>query len=249
MRLPVICNECLKVDSRNARVDILQFPNDFIVDFICAKAGHRNLAYIQEPSWEMLITSAGIALSEGYPMEAVSGIAAGVERFLEFASRAICKSFDVKAEVFNEAWKHMSRQSERQLGAFAMLYAARFCEEVPMIPNKQVEFRNRVIHRGEIPSVDGVHDFGNSAFSVIFRVYDRLTPSYRNSWNEVHFDDIREKAAEVRRRGGSGTGMSIPSFFRVVLDTPAERISFQETIKRHSFYRCRETDNDTRTGI
>ena len=215
----------------------MHFPNDFIVDYTCAKAGHRNLVYIQEPNWEMLITSGGIALSEGYPMEAVSGIAAGLERFTEFASRAILKSFGANDQAANGAWKHMSRQSERQIGGFVMLYAARYCEEAPMMPNKQVEFRNRVIHRGEIPSVEKVHEYGEEVFRFIFLVYDQLNVSHRDFWFQVHLDDIREKAGEVRRRGGHGTGISIPSFFRAVLDDPAQRRSFRETIDKYSIYR------------
>src|SRR5262245_12543889 len=115
MRLPTTCHECLQIDSLDTELEFIQFPHDFIVDFTCSKRGHRNIAYIQELDWEMLITSAGIALSEGYPMEAVSGIAAGVERFMEYVTKVLCGSFGVSREAFEAAWKDVSRQSERQL--------------------------------------------------------------------------------------------------------------------------------------
>jgi hypothetical protein len=235
MRLPVVCIDCLMQRPGFETLQIIPFPHDYIIDFTCDR-GHRNLEYVQEADWEVLITSAGLALSEGYPMEAVSAIAAGVERFAEFATKAICKSFNTSDDVIETTWKQVSRQSERQIGAFAFVYAARFNSAPPMMPPKQVEVRNAVIHRGAQPRPEQVEIYGDAAMTFVFAVHDALSTSYEAALKSTYLDQVAEKAKRLQERGGI-RGLSIPNLFRVVLTEPSARKSFRQAVADQGFYR------------
>jgi hypothetical protein len=228
MRLRVVCLDCLMERPGAESLQVIPFPHDYIVDFTCDR-GHRNLQYIQEADWKILITSGGVALSDGYPMEAVSAIAAGVERFSEFAARAICKSLNTSDDVIQGTWKHVSRQSERQIGAFAFLYAVRFNSHPPMMPPKQVEFRNAVIHRGEQPTPEQVESYGDAAMTFVFAAHDALRSHHEQALDDTYLDQVAEKAKRLKERGGH-RGMSIPNLFRVVLTDSGSRKSFREAV-------------------
>jgi hypothetical protein len=74
----------------------------------------------------------------------------------------------------DSAWKPLSKQSERQLGAFIAAHLTLLSAPPPMLANKQVEFRNRVIHHGYIPTNDEAIEFGDAVLSLIQTVLDSL---------------------------------------------------------------------------
>jgi hypothetical protein len=131
----------------------------------CAQ-GHQTCVVYDARRHELLFQSACLALVDHYDREAVSGFAAALERAYEFFVRVTCRSRQVDSDILEKTWKLLSRQSERQFGCFAILYALEQ-QEAYVIDAKQVELRNAVIHRGYIPSTEEVHNFGRYVFDTI----------------------------------------------------------------------------------
>jgi len=89
---------------------------------ITCRNGHKTNIAIQAVKPEILSAIAGYAIIDGYYREAVTSFTAALERLYELYVHVVAKSKDVDQTGFENTWKLMSRQSERQYGAFAMLY-------------------------------------------------------------------------------------------------------------------------------
>jgi hypothetical protein len=121
----------------------------------------------------------------------------------------------------------MARQSERQLGAFMMLYASEFAE--PYKPNiKIVEFRNSVIHKGVIPEPDSARKFCADVYELIVPLYGKLSGRYKEEIHKLVRAELREKQkkAAVGLPATTSTGTT---FFNIAREpNPA---SFAEALE------------------
>lgn len=70
-------------------------------------------------------------------------------------------------EAFESTWNLIKRQSERQFGAFVFAYLQQFNRPPSVIENKKVEFRNNVIHKGQIPTKEEALGYGQSVLDII----------------------------------------------------------------------------------
>jgi len=138
--------------------------DDGIVIVECNQ-GHKTCIVYDARRYELLFQSACLALVDHYDREAVSGFAVALERAYEFYVRVVSRTYNLEHDIFETMWKLVARQSERQFGCFAILYTLD-CKKAPTIDNKQVEFRNNVVHRGAIPQFDEVYQFGEYVFNA-----------------------------------------------------------------------------------
>lgn len=146
---------------------------DEVVAHITCKRGHKSALMLQSQKFEVLLESAANALLEGYTLEAASTLSSAYERFFEFAINVLCSKQKINEEGLKETFKQVSRQSERQLGAFLFLYLLEFGESY-QINKKIVEFRNKVIHKGYIPTPIEVEGFGEKVYTEIYLVTQKL---------------------------------------------------------------------------
>jgi hypothetical protein len=114
--------------------------------------GHRFEANILYHEFQKLFEVAVNALADDYYREAVSSFAASYERFMELFIRIVMKANDTTDDQLVNGWKKISRQSERQLGAFIILFILEFDTQPPVLANADIELRNRVIHQGYFPT-------------------------------------------------------------------------------------------------
>jgi hypothetical protein len=63
---------------------------------------------------------------------------------------------------------------ERQLGAFLFLFQVVLKTLPDLLPEKQVQFRNAVIHQGYLPSSSEVAGFGDRVMQIILANQDSL---------------------------------------------------------------------------
>lgn len=132
------------------------------VAFNTCDKGHLSAFVTQAHQFELLSEIAVKAIEDGYYRESVASFAAALERLYEFYVEITSSSNDVDLSEFKAAWKHVSRQSERQLGAFVACYLIENRTAPPMLTQKAVEFRNKVIHQGLIPDKAQAIDFGQA---------------------------------------------------------------------------------------
>ena len=107
------------------------------------------------------------AIVDGYYREAISSFASSLERFYEFFIRVAQEHLCASDLPFKNCWKKVSKQSERQLGAFIFLWSAVFGDAPNLLANDQVELRNAVIHKGKIPTKGEAILYGNKVLQLL----------------------------------------------------------------------------------
>lgn len=173
MKIFAMCMECQKELGHPSFEPIFADYYDEAVAHITCERGHKSALMLQSQKFEVLLESAANALLEGYTLEAVSTLSSAYERFFEFAINVLCSKKKINEDGLKETFKQVSKQSERQLGAFLFLYLLEFGESY-QINKKLVEFRNLVIHKGYIPTPIEVEEFGEKVYAEIYLVTQKL---------------------------------------------------------------------------
>ncbi|MEW6585073.1 MAG: hypothetical protein AB1442_05615 [Nitrospirota bacterium] len=95
--------------------------DDGVYEMICSE-GHKTYTLLQQLDFEIFFDLGAYAITDGYYREAVSSFTASLERFYEFYIKVISLKHGISDEVHETSWKLVSRQSERQIGAYIFLY-------------------------------------------------------------------------------------------------------------------------------
>lgn len=140
--------------------------NDSVYELTCPK-GHRFPANVLYHEFQKLFEVAVNALADDYYREAVGSFAASYERSLELFIRVILKANGTKVDELSRCWQMVSRQSERQLGAFIALFLLEFGNQPPVLANGYIELRNKVIHRGYFPTKEECLSYGRAVLDSI----------------------------------------------------------------------------------
>ena len=177
MRFPATCPHC----RREVQAE---YTDSGIHDLGCPHCAGRFTVYLRKHKFEMLFDLGTRALMDGYAREAVASFAGSLERFFEFYTRAATleraagkgEDFAAAAARLDTAWKLLSAQSERQLGAFALAYLWREGEAPDFLTPQALgsDFRNRVIHRGYLPQRSEVDAYAARVFALIDRLLTQL---------------------------------------------------------------------------
>jgi hypothetical protein len=199
MKLPIVCSKCMAEDIVTARpMEVVTFNDDGIYEALCPK-GHTSFTILQQQKFEVLFEIGAYAIVDGYYREAVSSFTSSVERFYEFFIRALLLEKGLDEKVINESWKQIANQSERQYGAFIFLYTTEFGKS-PRLPNeKNTKFRNDVIHKGKIPTLEEAVDYGQALLDVVRPILRDVKEKYPKGVEktiELHLAHCQEKVGE-----------------------------------------------------
>jgi hypothetical protein len=200
MKISSFCTQCLhesihKIEYLGFRIYSVPYYDDMIVHFECSR-GHKNLSVIDGQKFEVLLQSGADALHSGFTLEAAATFSAALERFFEFCTKVMLVHKEMDMDLFDEMFKEMARQSERQLGAFMALHA--LVLGIPFVPNKDIApFRNSVIHKGKIPTPEDAQTFCGNVYSEIFRTADLLRQNCQEAINTVIAEDLRIRKAKL----------------------------------------------------
>lgn len=249
MRLPIVCMKCFAEDGHPPdEATSVELRDDGLYTVSCRR-GHETVTAIQEHKFEVLFDLGAMALLDGYPREAISSIAASLERFLEYYVRVVALKHCISADEVAEAWKPMSRSSERQLGAFVLAYLIENARAVnPFVFDSRPpldgrakgdtptwsEFRNRVIHQGYIPSTLEALAFGDLVYQWMYRLIGELKKNCAEAMSKATFQHLR-RAGDASSVGPVAT-MSIPTLISLVrADGPAQ--TFKDALTGLEKYR------------
>ena len=178
MKIITRCHEC----GPEEEALLLEVGNKNLHQVICEK-GHKWSLVITQQKHEVLFEVAVHAIIDGYYREAISSFAASLERYYEFFIKFI--SAALPSDVFEEAWKKVSSQSERQLGAYIFTYISFYRSLPDILPHSLITLRNKVIHKGCIPSrVDAV-EFGEAVAKIINDGCNLLQRTKREELDEI----------------------------------------------------------------
>jgi hypothetical protein len=180
MKQDFFCMECFtKNPSSVVTFAGVELRDDGIYEFTCP-SGHITTTILQEQKFEVLFEMGANTIIDGYNPAAVSSFAASLERFGEFYIKVISLKHGVAEKEFNDSWKYISNQSERQLGAFIFLYTIENKKLPTLLSNTQIKFRNKVIHKGYIPEKKEAIDFGNAVLQIIRPILQDLKIHYKD---------------------------------------------------------------------
>lgn len=197
MKLSVPCMECHKV-GRRTEFQFVEVREDSTYLVTCSY-GHQTEMKVHQLKFEVLFDIGANAILDGYYREAVSSFTSSLERFCEFSVQVLLESSSSSKELFDNCWKKVSSQSERQLGAFIFLWAYCFDEMPALLSTKQVEFRNNVIHKGIIPTTEEVLKYGNAVMGVVRLQRKQLEEKFSNEVSKVTSYYLPDSQALLRR--------------------------------------------------
>lgn len=200
LRIEINCNVCSR-DNPEGEPSFVEYSrlcsvrDDGIYEFECPE-GHRAITVLRTPKHEILFAIASNALLDGYLRESIASFAASLERFYEFVIRVICLAKSMPQQDIEKWWKSVSKQSERQLGAFTMLWFVEMGTPPDLLSNKMVELRNQVIHQGKVPTYQECIKFGQAVIDVISPIERKML----NQFSDSHKDECFALSRSVREK-------------------------------------------------
>ena len=197
MRVPINCMDCFVLTGTPSAIRALvEFRDDGLYEMTCPE-GHRTFCTLQNFKHEVLFEIGVNAIYDGYYREAVTSFAASLERFYEFAVRLLCIHLGHDADRIAEAWKTVTKQSERQLGAFIFVRLAVKGKAPNTLPDWAVTFRNKVVHQGYIPTRDEALRFGEVVRELIETEVEVYKDEYADAFSTARFQFIKSISASI----------------------------------------------------
>jgi len=142
---------CVECDISNPQDTVWadgELTNELYAICTCPQ-GHRTLSSLVHHAPDIIFGSAVRAFRYECYSESILSFTAALERAFEIFFKAFCIKQEIGFKVIDEMWKEIKNQSERQYGTFCLAYCV-ITETAWKSDNKQVEFRNKVVHKGYI---------------------------------------------------------------------------------------------------
>lgn len=161
--------------------------------------GHDNLLEIQAFKFEILFESGLCAIKDKYFLESGLSLTASLERFYEFFIRIVMKANGLPSDIFEEIFKNVANQSERQFGAFLCIYGLIYKENPPVLLSKKfVEFRNKVVHKGYLPNENEVLEYAKEVFKIIKFYYTKILSEHQKHIFDYLFEIQKQRRVDNR---------------------------------------------------
>jgi len=188
-------------------------------ELVCEK-GHETIVILQEQKFEILFEIGAHALIDGYPDAAVTRFAVALERFYEFYSEVVLLKQGIRVEEFSTMWKNMSNLSERQFGAFLVAYqldkSNHRNEILPTLIEKEcANFRNKVTHKGYIPSDKEARNYGRKFYNFMGEFLIHIKKHYSQELSQVIHNHLRRKTEKSKKENGHIVTMSVPTLISI----------------------------------
>lgn len=230
MRLLVPCMQCFQEFGKpSEELSHVEIRDNGCYEIKCSH-GHETITVLQQQKFEVLFDIGANAILDGYYREAVSSFTSSLERFYEFALRVFLEK-DSKSDkqLFKDCWKNVASSSERQLGAFFFLWATNFNEIPEHLPNKKINFRNDVIHKGKIPTQAEAIEYGDSVLNALRPKMLAIRNKFPEEVEKVTFYHLRDCRPDVNNRKIVST-MGIPTIVSLTVDDASHH---SKSIKEH----------------
>lgn len=221
MRISTPCMKCQQElgapDGAIYHPDLL---DQVIAKFEC-RNGHKVVCLVQSHKFEILAELAVNAIFDGYYREAISSFTSSLERFYELYLKVVFRSKKLDGEEYDQLWKRVKIQSERQFGAFNFVY---FLEEGALpdtLSNARVSFRNRVIHQGQIPTREQAIEYGQAVVDVIRPAMEKLASGNIELLAEIQREEMFSslESAGLEFNGSTLSMATLLSFSRGNIST------------------------------
>jgi len=167
MKIALSCPVCARPGVDVYQILNITHVNDAGVYDCECKIGHKFSTVFQDEKFEFLFEIGLNAIYDGYYREAVSCFASALEDFYVFFIQIVSRGFDIKQVDINSALRNVSK-SERQIGAFVFLYLVATSRPPDLLKSKYVNFRNKMVHKGYIPTKDEAIEYGEEVRALLW---------------------------------------------------------------------------------
>ena len=182
MKILISCPECIALNYES-NAATLTLGNGSVYKATCER-GHEQAVSLPHQKHEILFEFGVYAIIDGYYREAISSFAAALERYYEYFLRVVTLG-EYSEESFENAWKQVSSQSERQLGGYIFSHLI-MCGRPPnLLSNSLITLRNRAIHKGYIPSKEEAMQYGDGVSKLIIEGVSQLHRRYGDKMREI----------------------------------------------------------------
>ncbi|SDB50901.1 hypothetical protein SAMN03097699_1799 [Flavobacteriaceae bacterium MAR_2010_188] len=168
MRYHLSCIEC------HSRFTVQVPPNNEGIYKVECPNGHQFNVDILSHHFQVLFENAIHSLADDYYIESFVSFVTSYERFIEYFLRIVLRSNKIDSTEFENTWKELARQSERQVGAFFMIYLREFKQKPIQLSKSNIELRNKVIHKGYLPTKEDCIKFGDNVLEFIREIIKKL---------------------------------------------------------------------------
>lgn len=220
MRIQVPCNQCVNdfISSGGQSLGMLSFStisvsDDDLYEIVCHK-GHKSVTTLSAERFEILYEIGANAIVDGYYREAVSSFTSALEIFYEYFLNLVSIERCVPEETFSKVWKHVKNQSERQIGAFVLVWLFETETEPSQLSEKWRKFRNDVIHKGMIPTEAEAVEYGSEIMRLLHEGINLVRERYEKHFDTYTHRTIR-KFPKERYQNYVGGGMGINTIVSV----------------------------------
>ncbi len=243
MRLMMSCMQCVQLvsGSSDPLAGLQLYPqqieiNDSGIYTVTCRNGHTTSTMSQQHKHETLLELATFAILDGYYREAVTSFAASLERFYEFVVHIGLHELGCDQQVIEASWKEMAKQSERQFGAFAILYTSLFKTKPRTLQQDKIKFRNDVVHKGKVPTRLEALGFGQEVLEIIRSALAEIRAKYPEAEMHATFRRLSSMHNSTQNQSSQPIAtMSSPS----ILDKGQEHVSLEEHLVQQEFWHAK----------
>jgi len=171
----IICYDC---DDENNELNIVKLPLHEIlekdVSIIKCKHGHETLIISDSQKFENLLYFAFSSFQSHFYHQTISNMTSAYENLQELIIKMILKTNNIQDSEIEDSLKIM-KLSERRLGGFYYLFQNTFNKK-PKLPNsnKEVAFRNKVIHNGYICTKKETLNYMIEMYKIIMQTINEI---------------------------------------------------------------------------
>jgi len=164
----IICNEC---DDLDKGLVMVKAPLHEIVEknisIIKCENGHETLIVSDSHKFEDLIYFAFSSFQSNFFHQTIANITSAYEMLQEMIIEMVLLKKEIDSSKILESLKKM-KLSERRFGGFYYLFLSEF-NTIPTLPsqNKEIPFRNKVIHNGYICNKKETFEYMIKMFNII----------------------------------------------------------------------------------
>ncbi len=219
-----VCQLCKEETETTVSFQLssIELSNDNVYTLICKK-GHGTNISLQQHKFQVLLDVGMWALLDGYPDAAVSRFSVALERFYEFCVCAFLYIQGLDFESIKDFLKFIGNSSEKEAGAFLMFYNVEKFKNSEInflkpLSDKEIAFRNKVIHKGYIPSISETEGYAELIYNFIMEFLRYLQKKYPEAVNRATIHPYCDKQA--------ASHMTIPTMISITHD--AEMCNYTE---------------------
>lgn len=212
-----ICTDCFNADKNSVVWAVGEIQADLVAVCKCP-IGHITISGLMHDLFDILFTSGMLAYTNGFFSESVMSFAASLERAFELFTRLNLAKSGSSLSNIDLFWNEIKNQSERQYGSFCSAYI-KTTNEAWKADEKQVKFRNKVIHKGYIATSSEAKKYAEYILKCLNKIMKCIKDNFSEQKNPLYFH-IKEhnqpalKKALQKNPGAKYVNTSIPSLLK-----------------------------------